>query len=124
MNDDGESSCLMSPPLRNHEGVNNKLKKKNNSSFINKTFEGDELEFDSDLSDEQNEEKGWIYLSTGWIHIVSVISRLENQRTWFGMRVLGDRRKLKERFREEGEAGRPFIIIMEQYEKRAGLEVS
>lgn len=123
-NDDPQSSCFESPPLTIHEGVNNKLNKKNNSSFLNKTFEGDDYEFNTDLTDEENEENGWIYLSTGWIHILSVCSRLEHQRTWFGMRVLGDRRKLKERFRQEGDGGLNYIVIMEQYEKRAGLEIS
>ena len=123
-NDDPQSSHFMSPPLTNHEGVNNKLNKKNNSSFINKTFEGDERVFDEDLSEEENKKRGWILLSTGWIHILSVISRLENQRTWFGVKVLGDRRKLKERFREEGDGGKPYLFIMEQYEKKAGLEIS
>ena len=87
-----------------------------------KTFEGDELVFDADATAEDNEEKGWIQLSSGWIHIVSVCSRLEHQRTWFGIQVVGDRRRLKERFRSEGDGGEGYITIMTQYEKKAGLE--
>jgi hypothetical protein len=121
-NHEPEPSHFDSPPLTNHEGVNIKTNNKNNNSFINKTFEGDEQIFDADATAEDNEEKGWIQLSSGWIHIVSVCSRLEHQRTWFGIQVVGDRRKLKERFRREGDAGEAYITIMTQYEKKAGLE--